>query len=445
MGPSRKQTSIFFCVILFLSSWHLFGGRNDNVTSRAATVSAIVEHGTLCIDDLADQAGDKAFINGRYYSEKAPLPALLVVPFWWMARGSGLAGAAPEGQLSPSLIRLGGFLIGSIPFAIIVTVLWYRLRILSWPPGLSASLVAICACSGSFLFIQSGAFFGHLIGGAFLLIALLAWERDRFAWSGALAGCAVLCEYTNAVFPLFWALLLIMRRDFRSIVPFALGGAPTLLLLAVYNMLIAGTPFMVGYTHQVGYDYMHTAAGMGWPDITHLWHITFSDYRGLFFYSPVLALAMAATIIHRDTPRWWTDPVIVPAVVTIVAMSGFGGWWGGWTYGPRYLTTVAVLLLYRCLPSLAGRRWSRALFFPMAVFGLLCAFAAKDTVSFSLPTEFMHPIVQVILPAFGSSHSDSQWPALIGVPALPASVLFLAAFVAAVWSLHRADRRARSG
>ncbi len=441
MSPPRKHIAAFFGIVLFLSSWHLFGGGNDNVTSRAAMVSALVEHGTFRIDVYAEQAGDKALINGHYYSEKAPLPALLVVPFWWAARAAGIADAPKDGTLDPSLIRLGGFLIGSLPFALIVTLLWFRLRSSAWPSGLSAALVASGACFGSFLFIQSGAFFGHLMGGAFLLLGCMTWERGRYLLCGVLAGCAVLCEYTNAIFPLFWGLLLLVRRDFRQVGLFASGGLHAVLLLAAYNMAIAGAPFMVGYTHQVGYDYMHNAAGMGWPDITHLWHITLSDYRGLLFYAPVLGPAIIALILARDATRWWTDPVILPALLTIVAMSGFGGWWGGWTYGPRYLTGVAVLLLYRCLPSLALMQWSRATFIPLALFGLFCAFAAKDTVGFSLPTEFMHPLIEVILPAIGKAHADSQWPSLWGLPPGSCTALFFACFIPAMYILHRLDRR----
>lgn len=439
MKPSSHST-VFFLVVLFLASWHLFGGLNDNVTSRAAMVSAIVEQGSFRIDTYAEQAGDKALINGHYYSEKAPLPALLVVPFWWAARATGIADAPVDGVLDPALIRLGGFLIGSLPFAIIVTLLWYQLRRSLPPQGLSASIVALSACFGSFLFVQSGAFFGHLIGGMFLLLALLAFNRNHGIWCGLLSGCAVLCEYTNAVFPLLWAILLFSRGGYREFGAFVLGGAPALLLLATYNTVIAGTPFMVGYSHQVGYDFMHSSAGMGWPNLTHLWHITLSDYRGLLFYAPVLALAIMTTILAR-IPKWWKDPVLLPALLTIVAMSGFGGWWGGWTYGPRYLSAVAVLLFYRCLPSLASWRWSTAALPLFACFGMLCTFAAKDTVGFSLPTEFMHPMIQVVLPAVGTMHAIDQWPVLLGVPARWCSVLFLLVFVAAGSALHLADRR----
>ncbi len=406
--------------------------------------ASIVEHGTLYIDTYAEHAGDKALINGHYYSEKAPLPALLVVPFWWALRPALGSDALPEGTLDPNLIRLGGFLIGSIPFALIISCVWLALRRQGGRSHLPLAVAACLPFFGSFLFIQSGAFFGHLIGAAFLLMAFRAWERERLVLCGTLAGCAVLCEYTNAVFPLFWGLLLLFRRAYRPLGSLALGALPSVVFLAAYNMVIAGTPFTISYTHQVGYDYMHTAAGFGWPNLHHLWHITLSDYRGLFFYTPVLILAVVALFVKRDAAAWWNAPVILPALLTIVMMSGFGGWWAGWSYGPRYLTTVAALLLYRCMPAVLRWEQARPAFLVLAAFGLLGSFAAKDTLGFSLPTEFMHPLIEVILPAIGKSHADNQWLILFGVPARICSLLFVALFAAGLLVLRWLDARAAS-
>lgn len=442
MRQAHSQSLLFFLIVLFLASWHLFGGGNDNVTSRAAMVASIVEHGTLNIDAYAEHAGDKAFINGHYYSEKAPLPALLVVPFWWVMRH--LSSSPQDGTLNPALVRLGGFLIGSVPFALIITLVWTSLKRVAQTTRLPLAWAAALPFFGSFLFVQSGAFFGHLIAAAFLLLAYRARERDSMLVCGSFAGAAVMCEYTVALFPVYWAFLLLFRRNYRALGMLASGALPACILLGAYNMAISGNPFTIGYTHQVGYDFMHEAAGFGLPNMEHLWHITFSDYRGLFFYAPVLVAATVALFVQRDAPRLWLDPVLVPAVLSILAISGFGGWWGGWSYGPRYLTAAAVMLLYRCLPSLVRWKWWPRTFIPLALFGLFCAFVAKDTAGFSLPTEFKHPLVEVILPAFGNAHSDTQWPILFGVPAQWCSLLFLVLFGAGLVALHRLDHQATS-
>ena len=79
----RLPGVVFFLLVLALCSWHLDTGRNANTISRAAMVAALVEHGTLCIDPYEALTEDKALVAGHYYSEKAPLPALIVAPFWY--------------------------------------------------------------------------------------------------------------------------------------------------------------------------------------------------------------------------------------------------------------------------------------------------------------------------------------------------------------------------
>src|SRR5262249_62430349 len=54
------------------------GGWNQN--SRFDLVRAIVDEGTLRIDDYHRNTGDKARWNGHYYSDKAPGLALAAVP-----------------------------------------------------------------------------------------------------------------------------------------------------------------------------------------------------------------------------------------------------------------------------------------------------------------------------------------------------------------------------
>jgi hypothetical protein len=49
--PSPKHKVIFFLIALFLCSWHLDGGHNDNTMSRALAVAALVGHGTLEITE----------------------------------------------------------------------------------------------------------------------------------------------------------------------------------------------------------------------------------------------------------------------------------------------------------------------------------------------------------------------------------------------------------
>lgn len=63
--------------------------------------------------------------------------------------------------------------------------------------------------------------------------------------------------------------------------------------------------------------------------------ITFSPYRGLFYLSPILLLAIAGI---RDC--------IAGAAFAVLLLlnASFNGWFGGYAIGPRYLVAVVPLL-----------------------------------------------------------------------------------------------------
>jgi hypothetical protein len=61
-----------FCYFLPAATW--------SPVSRFDLTRAIVEQHTLRIDAFADNTGDRAFKDGHWYSDKAPLPALLALP-----------------------------------------------------------------------------------------------------------------------------------------------------------------------------------------------------------------------------------------------------------------------------------------------------------------------------------------------------------------------------
>jgi hypothetical protein len=75
----------------------------------------------------------------------------------------------------------------------------------------------------------------------------------------------------------------------------------------------------------------------GWPDPERFYALLLSGSRGLFFTSPVLALAVvgwpALHRAHRGVA--WVCAGVVAGFFVLIA--SFHAWYGGWTPGPRYL------------------------------------------------------------------------------------------------------------
>jgi hypothetical protein len=443
--PSQGHTVLFFLLLLFLSSWHIDHGRNDSTVSRAAMVAAIVEDGTLRIDRFQELTGDKSLVNGHYYSDKAPLPALLLVPIYWTILKTGLYDPIDQALLDGPLIMLGGFFTASLPFALLVTLAWRRCASTTsrWP-----TLTTVGAFVGSFLFAYTGNFNAHLLAACLLVLALIGWERERYVLCGACSAAAVSCEYPLLLFPAFWIVLLFrgqgpMQRRVTHAARFVLGGLPVLLLLLVYNTTITGNPLAIGYQHEANYAFMADGFGFTYPKLDALWGLTFSSYRGLFVYAPVVIALLVPWIALRPTfGMMLRSPVVIPSMLLLLLISAYAMWWGGWSFGPRHLIGVAAVLLYRGLPLLRTNHIARVLLVPLTVFGLFLSLGALSTVGSSFPTEIREPITERILPAIAAGRwSDAQWPLVLGWSSGTCAAVFLVVVLLTFLVCWKLDRR----
>ena len=97
MKPSAtpKQCALMF---LFLYLPYVYFNHSDgwNQHARFAELHAVVLQHTLAIDSYHEITGDKALLNGHYYSEKAPAISLLAMPAFALTTSR----ATPDGNRS---------------------------------------------------------------------------------------------------------------------------------------------------------------------------------------------------------------------------------------------------------------------------------------------------------------------------------------------------------
>jgi hypothetical protein len=441
--PLRAPDLIFLCIVLLLGGWHLDRSQNDNITSRAAMVAALVEEGTLHIDVYHDLTDDKALVNGHHYSEKAPLPALIMVPFWWLLTALDLAVPSGPGSLSPDLLGWSGFLTGTVPFALIMLLVWSQLR--DQPTPLSPTWMASLPFLGSFLFMYSGSFHGHLLAA---LLVLCAWRKrnaSRHAAASAFIAAAVLCEYSLFLFPLVWIMQDLARRRWGAVRSMVLGASPFVLLLLVMNAAITGSPFALPYSHVVENADDERLLGLATPELNALRGLLFSTYRGLFVHAPVAVLCAGAVLMRMFRTPWrrlLLHPVLLPSLLLVLLISSHSMWWGGWAMGPRHLSSVAVLLLAGGLPLLPRTETMGWLLLATSAAGLVLTVAAKSTLGYALPTGVDPPFTELILPAFRSgAHASGQWGVAWGMKPQDATFAFLLLLLASLLALRWLDRR----
>lgn len=192
-------------------------------------------------------------------------------------------------------------------------------------------------------------------------------RRGRLALAGLFAGAAVAIRPTHAAFLLasYAAVLFTLaRRDVVGVLVYSIGPALFGALVAAYNLatfgdLRGGYAVPAAVPHAFDSGLLQGLAGL-----------LVSPSRGLFVYCPVLLFSLVGAL------AWWRSredrvcpPVYLVALATclchVLAFSKWTVWWGGYTFGPRYMTDIGpclVLLMVPALRVVASRRALGGLF-----------------------------------------------------------------------------------
>lgn len=326
---------------------------SPNPFSRLITTYALVEEHHLQADTWGPQAYDKAVIDGHTYTEKAPLSSFVVLPFYALMRAfeHGPQTAWDRAQA----VHLANVVGAAAPFAIFLLLLLARARREGLGPA-QATLVALLAGFGTFLFNYGGAFFGHMLAAAFLVGGwVLAVDRqERFVLAGFLGGCAVLTEYPVLLLQLVvLAALLTGPEPIERTKRYVLGALGPAVALVAWNVAITGHPLDFPYFHLPPY-FHDTAHASGWiaPNVTVLWELTFGQFRGAFFYAPAL-LVLVPLLGYGSADRRRRNAVLAAGAMALLFFACYAYWDGGWCTGPRHLVPAVALLLYEGVGVLA--------------------------------------------------------------------------------------------
>jgi hypothetical protein len=260
-------TALASCVAI-ASALPYAGGWNDG--SRLATVDSLVDRGTFAIDDSIfvrvppgsqvyspeiaslNQTGtlDRLYIDGHYYSDKSPVPAILLAAVY--ATAHRLAGLSAHDSPA-AFCWLMNLIGGGLPYVIAVVAIFILTRLV----GLSRQyrwLVTMSFAAATIAPAYARTVNNHimLLGVTSPILALMFWSelrRDaRIVWLaiGGLAGFGYTIDL--GIGPVLLASIggwvtwrgILARRLGPSIL-FGLSAMPWLLLHHSANYAIAGT------------------------------------------------------------------------------------------------------------------------------------------------------------------------------------------------------------
>jgi len=424
--------AVFFLFNLVVSSFYLDSWKNGNTTSRALPVITFFESGTFRIDRYQEMTVDKAHVNDHYYTDKAPLPTYVMIPFFGILKWAGLITPDENGSLfGDHIYLLGGFLTGSLPFALILSMMFRRIK--KYGTGISPVVLSTLPLIGSFVFIFTGTYFAHMLSAWLLLVSYLQIRKKRFLWAGLAGGLAFLCEYNLAIILLLWgAVMLYRERKAKPFISYSLGILPALLFMLVYNAIFSTSPFTFLYKYHT-FGALETNYGFRLPSFGSLFGLTVSPYRGIFFYAPVLLAGLYyfyKNYRERGLRPTFGSYIFLPFTVYFIFIASYFGWWGGWTYGPRLLLAMVPILVYRIIEYYTERPFKKPVFYFLVVAGLVLMIPAKATIVYSAPTGVMDPFTELVIGGFrnGNLNPNNLLTMLFRVDPL-ISFLFFAAFL----------------
>jgi hypothetical protein len=419
LSQGDRQISEWLFILTFVVCAYFYAGGGWNQNSQFDLTRAIVERHTFAIDAYAGNTGDVARHDGRTYSNKSPgLSWLGAIPYAVIYAVESHNGIDPS---SARVWALNCYLCTVAVVAPLAALIPALLFIEARRRGLSApwaAAVGLAVALATELWPYSTFFVLHVPSGALALVAL---RTRRAPLAGFFAAAATVVNYLFA--PAIVLFALIRRR--RDALMFLAGAVPPLLLLAAYQHICFGRLTTISIARE---DPRFLAKGavmgvFGPPNLDALRGITISPYRGLFYFAPVLLLAVAGFVVwlcggwreFRTTDGGVAafvdllgEPLAILAVTTV--FFGFNvmfiNWEGGFGVGARYL--VPIIPLWG-LAMLRCHGWQKPLFIALAVVSSAINFTAT-AVDPQPSATIPRPLTQYLVPLLIDGHFSSDVP-----------------------------------
>ncbi|MCD6725634.1 MAG: hypothetical protein LT070_00125 [Solirubrobacteraceae bacterium] len=414
LAARRRRTGIAAIAVLACSWALVMQSLGWAQTSYMAFVKALAD-GTASIDAYHWETRDKSWIDGHFFSVKAPGMPMLLLPWYeairvaggerlareaadrarssgareWTYRGLNVASYGYESaraarvkralEVQAPLVWALGLLGTVLPAAgllLMVRAAAERLR-----AGLGTA-TAMALGGGTLVLPFATQLFGHVLAAllGFAAFAVLLRERDgpsrlpMVALAGLLAGLAVVVEYPLAIAGGIVGLYGVLRADavrgsvralLRRTGAYAAGVAVGVLPLAAYNLWAFGSLTTMSYANAVdrqGVTGHQTLGlndggffGIGAPRPRVALELLLAP-RGLLALTPVVVLAAAGVwLLARRGRR--AEALTIAAVASAFLVYDSGYWlpFGGGSPGPRFLVPALPFLALGLVES--WRRW----------------------------------------------------------------------------------------
>jgi len=346
-SKAAKPLLSIICGFLFLSLFARgIGGTNE--MSRYATMHALSNDLSFEITEYKGWTLDWSQVGERYFSNKAPGPALLGFPVYFATQFLFDSKGPPKSSQRVVVALLAKLL----PMCLI---LFFGFSYLIKSGTLSEIqcylllILVLYACTPSLFY---NTFFGHGTASLFMLLTFIALYLEKNILCGFAFGLSLLSEYSAALF----LLPLVIMMSPRRLIYFALGGIVPGVAWIIFHMNSTGSPFVAITSFMnpifLSADPKYFNGMLGYPDISVIGLLLYGSERGLLFSQPwvLFSLGHVGTLCFKKDISFQKRKIfiatIVSSVLLILLNASFNNWHGGATSGPRYLSLFILPLAF---------------------------------------------------------------------------------------------------
>jgi len=302
--------------------------------------------------------------------------------------------------------------------------------------------VALAYGLGTLAFPYSTALFGHQLGavcafGAFMLLwrQRRGWTARRVVAAGLLVGLGAISDFTTLLVACFLGLYAVWAaarlgpaegagagRTLGRAALFALCAAAPISLQLAANWRYFGSPLTFPHIYHVqpSFQARHTAGllGVHLPQLYPLYQLTVGPWRGLFYTSPVLLLALPGLFLMGRGRRVEAALIAAAWLGVLLLNAGYENWTAGSSYGPRYQIPAIPFLMLAAAAT--AQRWP-FVFKMLAAVSIAFTFVVTAQSPF-VPEELRNPLGVAVYQFWAGEMLHGNLGKTMGLPGMSSLV-----------------------